>query len=63
MERHDVTSFFRRVSQSKTAVLKSVVSKPPFGNLYFVLAHGYSAAETTVFLYAVGRMFYCIKQL
>ena len=31
MERHGLTSFFRRVSHKKTAVLKSVVSKPPFG--------------------------------
>ena len=31
MERHGLTSFFRRVSHKKTAVLKSIVSKPPFG--------------------------------
>ena len=54
MERHGLTSFCRRVSHKKTAVLKSVVSKPPFGVRFRLGRVNRTAAHPTVFLYAVS---------
>ena len=54
MERHGVTSFCRRVNKKRRAEISYF--KTAVRLLYFVLAHGYSAAETTVFFISVGRL-------
>ena len=53
MERHGVTSFCRRVNKKRRSEISYF--KTAVRLLYFVLAHGYSAAETTVFFISVGR--------
>jgi len=46
--------YCRRVDHKKTAVLKSVVSKPPFGVRFRLGRVNRTAAHPTVFLYAVS---------
>jgi hypothetical protein len=45
--------YCRRVDHKKTAVLKSVVSKPPFGVRFRLGRVNRTAAHPTVFLYAI----------
>ncbi len=50
IKRHGVTSFCRRVNHKKTAVLKSVVSKPPFGVRFRLGRVNRTAAHPTFFI-------------